>query len=620
MCGIVGITRPGECPPDAFAAMVDALRHRGPDARGEYRDEHVALGHRRLSILDLSTNGAQPMADGESRAVIVFNGEIYNHRELRGRLPDIRWKSTSDTETILHLFLKFGPSFVTMLNGMFAIAIHDIAGRRLLLYRDRLGEKPLHYHHAGDLLVFASELKALLPHPAFPRAIDERAVREYLLFNYIPAPATIYRAARKLPPGAMLEWKYDAPAATITTYWNADDTLKQSAPPPKDMDGEMESLLIDAVRIRTLSDVPLGCFLSGGIDSTAVALALKQSGAAPIETFTIGFEDADYDESRWAARVAKHLGTTHHAHTVKEEDLLSIVPRLADIYDEPFADASMIPTILLAEWTRRRVTVALSGDGGDEAFLGYDRYTWAETVARRMRHVPASLRRGLAAIGARAPHYRLRTASNGLRYRDEAAIYPAVFAGWNAPVSRRLLARDLRPRRGFASHPIHQLTARWPNLTPAERGGLTDLQHYLPDDILTKVDRATMAASLEARAPFLDHRLVEFAQRLPVEEKIMGDQRKIVLRRYLLRHMPEDLVERPKRGFAVPLKHWFRGKLKSLLHDSLSPAEIGRHGFFSTRAVRQLLDDHERGRGNYERQLWALLCFQLWHRRHVDGK
>lgn len=616
MCGIVGYTLPGEAPPTLIGEMTDILAHRGPDHRGTHVAGVVALGHRRLSIQDLSDNASQPMLSRDGRVVIVYNGECYNNHDLRKRLDGVPWRSTSDTETLLEAYIALGPRFVEEVNGMFAIAIHDIGAGVVHLYRDRMGEKPLLFHHDGRRLVFASELKSLVHHPAISREIDDDSLRDYLLFNHIPGGKAILRNVEKLPPGGHFTFSVGEGTLLRERYW--------TMPPPRpssrfgtmeEATDALEELLLDAVDRRRISDVPLGCFLSGGIDSSTIAWALARKTPGAVKTFTIGFKEVTHDESHHAEEVARYLGTDHHCEIMSERDVLDLLPMVPALCDEPFADASLLPTALLCRMTRKNVTVALSGDGGDELFLGYDRYRWAEKVRLYMRHVPGGLRRFLAGILMRTAPYKTRTAAAGLRYRGEGSIYPHVYGGWSTPLVTAILGR----RISFADHALVQAceaATEQSGFLPA-MGGI-DATQYLPDDILAKVDRASMAFSLETRVPLLDHRLVRFAHELPTEWRMDGTGQKNILRNLLYRHVPREIMERPKAGFAVPLASWFRNELKGLLQQELSPERLAVHGHFQPRAVAGLIESHLSGRANYERVLWALLVFQLWHREFLE--
>lgn len=616
MCGIVGCTLPDECPPEAFDAMVDAMARRGPDGRGTWCDEFVALGHRRLAVIDPTPCGAQPMASDDGNVAIIFNGEIYNHRELRKLLPDARWKSSSDTETILRLYEKEGAEFVHRLNGMFAIAIHDRREGKLVLLRDRLGIKPLVWSWDGTRLMFASDLRALLAHPKFDRELDGSAIRDYFLFNFVPAPKSIFRRAHKLRPGGMLEFRYAQRHAKLRRWWKASDHLRDLRNDAHgNLDGkaeELRALLLDAVRMQTLSDVPLGCFLSGGVDSSAVAWALSQVAERP-RTFSIGFCEEAFDESPHAELAAKALGTAHKTHILSARDCLPLVERAGSVCDEPFADASLLPTLLLSEVTRRSVTVALSGDGGDELFAGYDRYRWFDNAMKAGHPLLDGLRRLAMPLAATVPHYRTRTAALALSYRGRRDAYGQMLAGWNAPWVQGLFGVV---EFDFFHHAFHKQTRAARCHAPVEQASFSDLVQYMPDDLLPKVDRASMHHSLEVRVPLLDHRLVEFALKLPPSMKMVGGQSKIVLKRVLRGRVPDAILSRRKAGFAVPLRHWLRSELRPFTEDLLRPESLPDNLPLPMKpeVVRATVRRHMGGRWNHERQIWALIVFVLWHR------
>ncbi|MEQ8822293.1 MAG: asparagine synthase (glutamine-hydrolyzing) [Sumerlaeia bacterium] len=617
MCGIVGTTHPQECSPDLLAEMTACLAHRGPDATGAWRDERLALAHRRLAILDLSERGAQPMSLPEKGLVAVYNGEVYNHRDLRRRIsPDCPWRSATDTETLLRLFEFEGPEFISLCNGMFALAIYDPAEARLHLYRDRLGIKPLYYTASEGRLAFASELRPLLKLPWVRRGIDSHALSNYILFNYVPHPETIVAGVRQLPPGHRLEYDFATGEFAIRRWWTLPTPPAAITHPTRDRAEaveELEELLTDAVRARTLSDVPLGCFLSGGIDSSLVAALLQKVSSGPVKTFTIGFREKDFNEADHAREVARHLGTEHHELTATAEDCLPLVEQMPALCDEPFADASFLPTVLLSRLTRDHVTVALSGDGGDELFLGYDRYQWLLTVKSRMQFVPGAVRRKVAAWLANRPNYRHQTIGRGLLYRTHRELYGHVFIGWNAELANQIRG----DRYDFNDHPFHALyddasgTNERSGPSLDARAGYADLRHYLPDDILVKGDRASMSASLEMRVPLLDYRVAEMAMGLPPAWRNAREP-KAMLREILFRHVPRELIERPKRGFAVPLRDWFRGPLRDLLHDTLAHDALARDGFLNADVAQRLMAEHDSGSYNRERQLWSMLVFQLW--------
>ena len=624
MCGIVGTTNPGECAPEVFDRMVDCLSHRGPDGRGVFRDEFVALGHRRLAVLDLSSRGNQPMESDDGGVVLIFNGECYNHLELRKQLAGVEWKSSSDTETLLRLYERNGISFIKQVVGMFAICIYDKRAGKIYLIRDRLGEKPLYYFQRGSTLAFASELRALIAHPELPRELDQEALQEYFLFNYIPQPRTIIKGVRKLAPGRVLCWDVRTWESQISSYWDPRPLVARCrrGQAPRQHWEEFEHLLREAVRLQTIADVPLGCFLSGGIDSSAIACLLAEEAPSRLKTFTIGFRESGYDEAPFAREIARRLGSEHHEHQFGEEDALALVPSLGATLSEPFADASLLPMLLLARFTRHHVTVALSGDGGDELLLGYDRYRWAAQVRHWTARVPDRWRVAGARTLEAMPSYKAKMLGRGLAFPSSDQLYPYVFTGWNVPFVERLLGRPMGQRIGdlsitrYGRQVVTSHENRWCR-SMEERAAWTDLRHYLPDDVLHKVDRAAMAASLETRAPLLDHRVVEFALHISHSSKVYQGMRKYPLRHLLQKRLPRALFDRRKAGFAVPLRHWFRGRLRPFLDEVLAPEEIRTHGLFNYRYVREMLRDHQLGRMNYERQLFAMLVFQLWYREYM---
>ncbi|ADP69689.1 asparagine synthase (glutamine-hydrolyzing) [Rhodomicrobium vannielii ATCC 17100] len=646
MCGIAGIwwpegQRQGEAEVVA-AAMAARLHHRGPDARGVWADgaAGIALGHARLSILDLSPAGAQPMVSASGRHVVVFNGEIYNHLDLRRELEAAGaapvWRGHSDTETLLALCDRHGiEAALRSATGMFALAVWDRAERTLTLARDRMGEKPLYFGRADRALVFASELKALRAAPGFEAEIDPASVAAYLRHSCVPEPHCIYRGVRKVEPGALVRLSHPAEAAFAEprSYWSLGATIAAAEPLGGDyraMCNEVEACLAEVVRSQMLSDVPLGCFLSGGIDSSLTAALMTRAAKGPVRTYAIGFEDARFNEAPHARRVAEHLGTAHTEFTLTEVDALSVISELPAIYDEPFADPSQIPTLLLARLTRQHVTVALSGDGGDEVFGGYNRYTFGPRMLEWGQLLPAPLRRAagrsiqaLQRMGTSESSW-LRPAARGLglpmttvdklsRFGrafadagDTEALYRGLVSTCNAPAS--LMAS---PAAEAASRSLGAVAR---DLTPAEWMMATDALTYLPGDILVKVDRAAMSASLETRAPFLDRRVVELAWRLPISARIEDGKGKRILRDILNRYVPRQLMERPKQGFAIPLDAWLRGPLRAWAEDLITPAVLRETGVLDAGAVGPLWDAHQGGQDNAGWTLWAILMLQSWLR------
>lgn len=654
MCGITGAvwTDPkAAVSPETLRRMTDVLAHRGPDDRGQFASElvhragspatpGVALGHRRLSILDLA-GGRQPIANEDGSIQLVFNGEIYNYRDLRRRLEGSGhvFRTAGDTETLIHLYEDEGLDFLRHTVGMFALALWDAPRRRLLLARDRLGQKPLVYRLEKDRLLFASELKSLLAVPGVPREIDPAALDEYLTFQYVPHPNTIFRGIRKLPPAHLAV--YEEGRLKITRYWSPDprsisthldskDHIRQlqaAADDPPTAVRLLRDTLTEAVRLRLQSDVPLGAFLSGGVDSSVIVALAQQQSDQPVETFSIGFPVPEYDESRFARRVAVHLGTRHHEFHV-EPSAVDVLPKLVWHFDEPFADSSAIPTYYLSQLTRQHVTVALSGDGGDELFAGYPRYR-AVRLASRLDRLPAPLRRLLSTDAwRRLPSSgRQRSAARyWKRFADALAMSPQRrYAEWVTIFNlerRATLYREEFLAQLPESDPIGFLLAayqRWSSRDIVTATSLVDLETYLPCDLMTKVDIASMAHGLECRQPLLDHRVVELAAALPLRMKMRGRRTKWILRRAFGDLLPREVFTRKKMGFGVPLDRWFRGELRPLLHDVLLDPAALRRGYFRPEAVRQLIREHLDGAFDHAYRLWSLLVLELWSQRWTDG-
>ena len=630
MCGIAGEVA-FRAPPDASAVhrMADALRHRGPDAEGFYTDGPVALGHRRLSILDLE-GGVQPML--RAGCALVFNGQAYDFAALRTELEGLGHSFTtrSDTEVVLVAYLAWGERFVEKVHGMFAIALWDGRSRKLVLARDRLGKKPLYYAHDGQKLTFGSELKAFVAHGGISREIDPAALAQYLAVECVPAPRSIFQRISKLPAGHLAV--FDDKGLRLRRYWDlpaptADGQQRQPEPAEaEEAAAELTRLLDRAVARRLVADVPVGVFLSGGVDSTAItALALRHK--RPLSTFSIGFQEASFDESAFAKLAADRLGTVHHAEMLSGTACLDLLPDAVASLDEPFADPSFLPTLLLSRFTRKHVTVALAGDGGDELFAGYDPFL-AHRPAQLLSALPEPAKRLLQAAAALLPSaqtnmsfdFRLKQLLRGIT--AQPALRHQTWIGSFLPAE---LSKLLRP--GLRQHASEDVAFR-AVLDEAARGrdlgvdeGSIDealrfyMARYLVDDILVKADRASMAASLEVRAPFLDTEVVEFAARLPWRLKLSLTKTKLVLRRALAGLVPEEILARPKKGFGIPVAAWIRGPLRPLFEDLFSEGSLQQSGFFEPKEARRLLDVHLSGEADLRKPLWTLGMFLLWQRK-----
>jgi asparagine synthase (glutamine-hydrolysing) len=598
--------------PSALARACEALARRGPDAEATFREPGLAFGHRRLSILDLSPAGAQPMQSPDGRYVIVHNGEVYNHLELREEIGG-SFRGTSDTETILAAFARFGPRCLERMHGMWAFAIWDRAERTLFAARDRMGVKPFFYQSSAARFAFASRphaLHALLPD--LSRALDPQALRLYLEAGYVPAPLSIFEGIHKLLPAHYLTWR--AGQLAVERYWD----YAGIAPEPSweqrgevDMLDELEEIVERSVRWRLLSDVPLGAFLSGGIDSTVVVGAMRRLASGPVKTFTIGFQEREFDESGHAAGVARELGTEHHCEQLSVDQLLELVPLFAAEYDEPFSDFSAFPTLALSRMARQHVTVALSGDGGDESFAGYHYYAIAESLAK-LRRIPlhGALARGLSLL----PSHRLRLLGGALSKASDPVAFAFMrsIAKDFAPV----LAPDLLAATRSLGDCFEAEAARYSSgLSAAERGMRLDCRFTLPDDYLVKVDVASMAFSLEAREPLLDHELVEWGMRLPLAWKLRGGRNKWLLRRLAERYVPRELLDRPKQGFVVPMDRWLRGPLREWARERCEDRALFAKLSLDAAAVRSLFDLHQSGARDVHPLLWSVLALLEFGRR-----
>ncbi|NOT40910.1 MAG: asparagine synthase (glutamine-hydrolyzing) [Alphaproteobacteria bacterium] len=639
MCGIAGyITADTVLAAHAEAAlnaMTNAILHRGPDSAGMWHDEagHVGLGMRRLAIVDVSSAGAQPMTSASGRYVLVFNGEIYNHKELRARLESDgyapNWRGHSDTEVLLAAIDTWGLTpALQAANGMFGLALWDRDQRMLSLACDRFGEKPLYYGRSGRTFLFGSELKSLAAHPDWAGEIDRDVLALFTQFSYVPAPYSIYRNIRKLEPGTIVSIaaaRTDGAAETnVTHYWSAHEMIEGARRNPLtngEVKKEFERVFSSAVALRMEADVPLGAFLSGGFDSTAVVAMMQELSSRPVRTFSIGFNETGYDEAPFANRVAQHLQTEHTQLYVTAKQAMDVIPKLPTLYDEPFADSSQIPTFLVAELARRHVTVALSGDGGDELFGGYVRYIVADRIGRAASVAPSWLRNGIAdairkvGAGRWDRMYDAVTHGRAKRLIGDRAVKFADFLASNTPLQgyeRMVTAWPPAANVVLGAKNGHTLPQPPAGLNPVEAMMFCDLVTYLPGDILTKVDRATMGVSLEGRVPFLDHRLAEFAWRLPLKEKIAGGQGKRVVKDFVYSRVPRALMDRPKAGFGAPIGDWLRGPLRDWAESLLSEKRIASEGFFDANTVTACWQRHLAGRGNEDIRLWPILMFQAW--------
>jgi asparagine synthase (glutamine-hydrolysing) len=622
MCGIIGFIhlhsdQPAD--PATARAMAAAIRHRGPDDEGFYVNGPVAMGMRRLSIIDVA-GGHQPMCNEDGTIHVVFNGEIYNYPELRRRLiaRGHQLRTQSDTETIVHLYEDHGDELVDHLNGMFAFALWDERRRRLLIARDRMGEKPLYFTATPQSFVFASELKALVVHPHVTRRLNLLALRKYLQYEFVPSPHTMLAGVQKLRPGCRLifedgRWREES-------YWQLRYETRRLEMSEAEAAEEVHRRLREAVRMRLVADVPLGVLLSGGIDSSSVAAMACEAAGGRVKTFSIAFDEKSFDESSYARQVAAHLGTEHFEQRFTERDMLDIVPEIPRLLDEPLGDGSLLPTYLVSRFTREHVTVALGGDGGDELLAGYPTYP-AHRMAAAYRRLPRLLRAGLIEpLVARLP---VSTDNLSFDFRAKRFVQGAALSAgarhtiWMGSFSAAEQQRLLQPEL-LALHSDEEVFAEVRaydhsnGLPVVEQMMLLDATHYLSECVLFKVDRASMAASLETRAPFLDHTLAEFLAQLPLHLKLRGLTGKYILKRAMRGILPEAVIRRPKKGFGMPVAKWVNGELRPLVRDTFAPERLRRRGLFNPAYVQQLLDEHESGAADHRKLIWTLLMFELW--------
>ena len=610
MCGIAGFLNRTSVSPlteDMLRSMTTCLAHRGPDADGFYFDRKVGLGHRRLSILDLSSAANQPMFSHNERYVTVFNGEVYNFQEIRDRLS-LQTRTTSDTEVLLEAFVRLGPAFVQELNGMFAIAIYDKITGQLDVFRDRLGKKPVYYYLDANTFGFASELKSLVNlAPIRQRlTIDKDAVQQFLYLGYIPRPLSIYKEIRKMDSGTHI--RVTATDFAERRYWKLEEQLTpQLLSDEVEAKRQLHELLLSSVRYRMIADVPFGTFLSGGIDSSLVTAIAQQVSPTPVKTFSIGFDSAKHNESGYAAAVAQHLGTDHHSFTVTEREARASMAELATIYDEPYADSSAVPTLLVSRLARQHVTMALSGDGGDELFHGYGMYTWANRLAKG----GMNLLRHPARLVLQQLSSRYKRVADLLDYPTTERLRSHIFSQEQYLFKEKEIAQLLVPNL----HGLPALPEQWPtprSLTPAEQQAIFDMQYYLQDDLLVKVDRASMRYSLETRGPLLDYRIAEFALNLDPALKVKNGVSKYLLKQVLYDYVPAHIFDRPKWGFSIPLGTWLKNDLHYLIDEYLKPSVLEQAGFVRSEVVRNLVQRFEAGEEHLYNRVWLLIVLHQW--------
>lgn len=649
MCGIAGWInlKQSDSNHDAEAvlhSMCETIVHRGPNSEGLWLDDTVALGMRRLSIIDLVT-GDQPVFNEDRSVIVMMNGELYNYREVRAKLEKKghRFTTKSDTEILPHLYEEYGEDLLDHVNGMYAFSLWDSRKKKLIIARDRFGEKPLYYGVFDSKLIWASEPKAILAHPSVTPELDLNALRHYVSFDYVPAPMSIYKGIHKLPAAHVLtvengevrtrqywdlKWSGDTPVpmdakaskngSPAKSQRRKDETLRERA-------DELRDLLSDAVRMRLVSDVPLGILLSGGIDSSTVAAFATQHATERVRTFSIGFEEDSFDESKYARRVAKHLNTEHYEDKLSAATAGDLIEDIGGWLDEPMSDGSLIPTFLLARFVRKHVTVALGGDGGDELFAGYPMY-YAHNVAAKYNAIPALLRTGLiepivnalpVSTNNLSFDYKAKRFIRAAKY-DEVTRHHSWFGSFSIDQHRQLFSKDVLAQTDADIYRgVRDLVGRTDAKNVVEQMQYADINYYLAEDILTKVDRAAMAVSLETRAPFLDPRVGQFAASIPVEYKLKGKSGKIILKEAMKDLLPHDILHRPKKGFGIPIAEWLKGRLNPLMLDMLAPERLNKQGLFNVDYVQRLIKEHETGAASHHKELWTLLVFQLWQAKFL---
>ena len=650
MCGIAGwinldTSKPNQNAEPVLHSMCERIVHRGPDSEGLWIDETAALGMRRLSIIDLKT-GDQPVFSEDRSVIVMMNGELYNYREVRAELEKKGHKFTtkSDTEILPHLYEEHGEDLLEHVNGMYAFSLWDSRRKELIIARDRFGEKPLYYGVFEGKLIWASELKSLLAHPSVKPELDLNPLRHYVSFDYVPAPMSIFKGIHKLPAAHILtvenseirtrrywdiSWQPDAQSRASAkaisgagtngrfpakTQRRKEETLSQRAE-------ELRAMLSDAVRMRLVSDVPLGILLSGGIDSSTVAAFAVQHAAEKVKTFSIGFEEDSFDESKYARAVAKHLDTEHYEEKLSAEKAGDLIGEIGKWLDEPMSDGSLIPTFLLAQFVRKHVTVALGGDGGDELFAGYPMY-YAHSVAAKYLAIPSVIRNGLIEPVVNALPVSTRNLSFDYKAKrfvraskyDDVTRHHSWFGSFSLDQHERLFTKDvLAQTEADIYHGVRELVGRSDAKNVIEQMQYADINFYLAEDILTKVDRAAMAVSLETRAPFLDPRIGQFAASIPVEYKLKGKSGKLILKEAMKGLLPQEILHRPKKGFGIPIAEWLKGRLNPLLNEMLAPERLRSQGLFDSDYVQKLISEHETAKASHHKELWTLLVFQLWY-------
>lgn len=630
MCGIAGWinleNKPSQNHSEAVLhSMCEHMLHRGPDSEGLWLDEQVALGMRRLSIIDLHT-GEQPVYSEDKSVVVVMNGELYNFREVREKLEKQghKFETQTDTEILPHLYEEHGEAMLDEINGMFAFALWDKRKKKLLIARDRFGEKPLYYGVFDGKLIFASELKVLLANPSVKTRINTNALRQYLSFDYVPAPHSIYENIYKLPAAHFLS--VENGEVKTRRYWNLTFHKNGNTPTFEKASEQLRELLADAVKMRLVSDVPLGILLSGGVDSSTVAAFAAQNATEKVKTFSIGFEEDSFDESKYARLVAKHLDTEHYEEKLSVEKAADLISEIGTWLDEPLSDGSLIPTFMLSRFVRKHVTVALGGDGGDEIFAGYPMY-YGHKMARVYDAIPKILRSGLIEPIVNS----LPVSNKNLSFDYKAKRFVAAskydivtrhhswFGSFSIDEQNQLLTKEILAQNG---NDIYKDAKDLLKITDAENEieqmQFLDMNFYMAEDILTKVDRASMAVSLEVRAPFLDLRIAQFAASLPINYKLRGNKGKYILKKAVEPMLPKSILNRPKKGFGIPIAEWLKGRLNPLMHDLLAPDRLKNQGLFDEKFVQKLITEHEKNIASHHKQLWTLLVFQLWYDNFLE--